>query len=176
MLLGKTMRQPATTTDIRRDLVGLLPRLRRFAITLAGETAVADELVQAVCLRAISRGHQWNGEGRLESWIYTLARQQWADDSRKRKPRPAARGNVTDIRDAIRDRAAVVDADALHRMLVEMPEGVASIFLLIDVEGHNYQQTAEIMSIAIGSIAGQLATARLHFAALSGHNPPIHRY
>ncbi len=49
------MRQPATTTDIRRDLVGLLPRLRRFAITLAGETAAADELVQAVCLRAISK-------------------------------------------------------------------------------------------------------------------------
>jgi len=170
------MRQPATTTDIRRDLVGLLPRLRRFAITLAGETTAADELVQSVCLRAISKGHQWNGEGRLESWIYMLARQQWAEDSRKRKPRPAARGNVTDIRDAIRDRVAAVDTDALHRMLAEMPEGVASIFVLIDVEGHSYQQAAEIMGIAIGNVAGQLATARLHFAALSGHNPPVHRY
>ncbi|MGO7426617.1 RNA polymerase sigma factor, partial [Rhizobium ruizarguesonis] len=45
------MRQPATTIDLRRDLVGLLPRLRRFANTLAGEVAVADELVQAVCQR-----------------------------------------------------------------------------------------------------------------------------
>src|SRR5690349_6292685 len=103
------MRQPATTIDLRRDLVGLLPRLRRFAITLAGDVAVADELVQAICQRAITKGHQWNGEGRLESWIYTLARQQWADDSRKRKPKASARSNVTDIREAARERSAAAD-------------------------------------------------------------------
>ncbi|OWV76687.1 RNA polymerase subunit sigma-70 [Rhizobium sp. R339] len=169
------MRQPATTIDLRRDLVGLLPRLRRFAITLAGEAAVADELVQAVCLRAIAKGHQWNGEGRLESWIYTLARQQWADESRKRKPKASARGNVTDIRDAARDRSASVDPDAIHRMISEMPDGVSSVFLLVDVEGHSYQQAADIMGISAASVVSQLAVARLHFAGLAGTHP-IHRY
>ncbi|PDT16202.1 RNA polymerase subunit sigma-70 [Rhizobium sp. J15] len=169
------MRQPATTIDLRRDLVGLLPRLRRFAITLAGEAAVADELVQTVCLRAIAKGHQWNGEGRLESWIYTLARQQWTDDSRKRKPKASARGNVTDIRDAARDRSASVDPDAIHRMISEMPDGVSSVFLLVDVEGHSYQQAADIMGISAASVVSQLAAARLHFAGLAGTHP-IHRY
>ncbi|MBX5091773.1 RNA polymerase sigma factor [Rhizobium lentis] len=169
------MRQPATTIDLRRDLVGLLPRLRRFAITLAGEAAVADELVQAVCLRAIAKGHQWSGEGRLESWIYTLARQQWADDSRKRKPKASARGNVTDIREAARDRSASVDPDAIHRMISEMPDGVSSVFLLVDVEGHSYQQAADIMGISVASVVSQLAATRLHFAGLAGTHP-IHRY
>lgn len=171
------MRQPATTIDIRRDLVGLLPRLRRFAITLAGETSVADELVQTVCQRAIAKGHQWSGEGRLESWIYTIARQQWADDSRKRKPRASGRGNVTDIRDAARERstAAIVDNDTIHRMIADMPEGVSSVFLLVDVEGHSYQQAAEIMGLPAGSIVSQLAAARLHFAGLAADHP-IHRY
>ena len=169
------MRQPATTIDLRRDLVGLLPHLRRFAITLAGEAGVADELVQAVCLRAIARGHQWNGEGRLESWIYTLARQQWTEDSRKRKPKTSARGNVTDIREAARERSASVDPDAIHRMIAEMPDGVSSIFLLVDVEGHSYQQAADIMGISTASVVSQLATARLHFAGLAGTHP-IHRY
>jgi len=169
------MRQPATTIDLRRDLVGLLPRLRRFAITLAGEAAVADELVQAVCQRAIAKGHQWSGEGRLESWIYTLARQQWADDSRKRKPKASARGNVTDIREAARERAAVADPDTIHHMIADMPDGVSSIFLLVDVEGHSYQQAADIMGIPAASVVSQLATARLHFAGLAGTHP-IHRY
>ncbi|MBB2795498.1 UNVERIFIED_ORG: RNA polymerase sigma-70 factor (ECF subfamily) [Rhizobium esperanzae] len=169
------MRQPATTIDLRRDLVGLLPRLRRFAITLAGEATAADELIQAVCQRAISKGHQWSGEGRLESWMYTLARQQWADDSRKRKPRASARGNVTDIREAARERSASIDPDAIHRMIADMPDGVASIFLLVDVEGHSYQQAADIMGIPAATVASQLATARLHFAALAGTHP-IHRY
>jgi len=171
------MRQPVTTIDIRRDLVGLLPRLRRFAITLAGETAIADELVQSVCQRAIAKGHQWNGEGRLESWIYTIARQQWADDSRKRRPRPASHGNVTNIRDAARDRSAAsaVDADAIHRMIADMPEGASSIFLLVDVEGHSYQQAADIMGVPAGNIASHLAAARLHFAGFAAEHP-IHRY
>ena len=169
------MRQPATTIDLRRDLVGLLPRLRRFAITLAGDVAVADELVQAICQRAITKGHQWNGEGRLESWIYTLARQQWADDSRRRKPKASARSNVTDIREAARERSAVADPDVIHRMIAEMPDGVSSIFLLVDVEGHSYQQAADIMGISTASVVSQLATARLHFAGLAGTHP-IHRY
>ncbi len=167
------MRQPVTTIDIRRDLVGLLPRLRRFAMTLAGDAAAADDLVQAVCQRAVAKSHQWKGEGRLESWIYTLARQQWNDDGRKRKARPASKGNVTDIRDAVRDRAAVADTDAIHRMIAEMPEGVSSVFLLVN-EGHTYQQAAEIMGIPASSVPAQLAAARLHFASLADNHP--HRY
>lgn len=169
------MRQPATTIDLRRDLVGLLPRLRRFAITLAGEVAVADELVQAVCQRAVSKGHQWSGEGRLESWIYTLARQQWTDDNRKRKPKASIRGNVTDIREAARDRSATVDPDTIHHMISDMPDGVSSMFLLVDVEGHRYQQAADIMGIPVANVVSQLATARLHFAGLAGTHP-IHRF
>ena len=168
------MRQPVTAIDIRRDLVGLLPRLRRFAMTLAGDAVSADELVQTVCQRAVAKSHQWNGQGRLESWIYTLARHQWADDSRKRKPRTVAKGNVTDIRDAVRDRATRVDPDQLHRMIADMPEGVSSIFLLVSVEGHTYQQAADIMGVATSSVLSHLAAARLHFASLADDHS--HRY
>ncbi len=168
---GKTMRQPVTTIDIRRDLVGLLPRLRRFAMTLSGDTAGADELVQAVCRRAVAKSNQRNGEGRLESWIYTLARHQWADDSRRRRPQAAPRGNVTDIRDAARDRTATIDSDAIHRMIAEMPAGISSVFLLVAVEGHSYQQAADIMGVATSTVVSQLAAARLHFASLADNYP-----
>jgi RNA polymerase sigma-70 factor (ECF subfamily) len=56
-----------------------------------------------------------------------------------------------------------------------MPDGVSSVFLLVDVEGHNYQQAAEIMGLPAASIVSQLATARLHFAGLAADHP-IHRY
>ncbi|TCU25353.1 RNA polymerase sigma-70 factor (ECF subfamily) [Rhizobium azibense] len=168
------MRQPVTTIDIRRDLVGLLPRLRRFAMTLAGDAAAADDLVQAVCQRAVAKSQKWSSEGRLESWIYALARRQWSDDGRRRKVRPASKSNVTDIRDAVRDRATAADTDAIHRMLAQMPEGISSLFLLVAVEGHSYQQAADIMGISASSVPAQLAAARLHFASLADDHP--HRY
>ncbi|MBW9115294.1 RNA polymerase sigma factor [Rhizobium cauense] len=161
------MRQPVTTIDIRRDLVGLLPRLRRFAMTLAGDTTSTDELVQAVCRRAIEKSNQWNGEGRLESWVYTLARQQWTDDNRRRKPHVAPAANISDIREASRDRSTLVDPDVIHRMIAEMPEGISSAFLLVVLEGHSYQQTADIMGVAINIVVSQLAAARLHFASVA---------
>ncbi|MDM9621693.1 sigma-70 family RNA polymerase sigma factor [Rhizobium sp. S96] len=168
------MRQPVTTIDIRRDLVGLLPRLRRFAMTLTGDAPSADELVQSACQRAIAKSNQWNGEGRLESWVYMLQRQQWTDDSRRRKPQAAARSNVTDIRDATRNGASVIDTDMIHRMIAEMPEGISAAFLLVAVEGHSYQQAADIMGVGVNIIVSQLAWARLHFASVADHYP--HRY
>jgi RNA polymerase sigma-70 factor (ECF subfamily) len=161
------MRQPVTSIDIRRDLVGLLPRLRRFAMTLAGDSAGADELVQAACQRAIARSNQWQGEGRLDSWVYTLLRQQWAEDNRKRKPHAGQRTNVTDIRNAVRDRSTVMDSDAIHKMIAQMPDGIASAFLLVVIEGHSYQQSADVMGVAPTLIVSQLAQARMHFASLA---------
>lgn len=165
------MRQPATNTDIRRDLVGLLPRIRRFAMTLASDTLEADELVQVACHRAVAKSHQWKGDGRLEIWLYTLIRQIFIEDSRKRKMRhsPTGRGNVTDIREAARERAGSGETDALNQLVAAMPEGTASLFLLVCVEGHTHKEAAEIMGVSPDSIASRLASARLYFAAAAQH-------
>ncbi len=170
------MRQAVTTIDIRRDLVGLLPRLRRFAMTLAGDATATDELVQVVCQRAIAKSAQWKGEGRLESWVYTVTRQQWAEDSRRRKPHPQQKTNVTDFRSAgqIMGQGMVMDTDAIHRMIGEMPEGIASVFLLVVVEGHSYQQASDIMGLPFNTVVSHLAAARLHLASIADNYP--HRY
>ncbi len=89
------MRPAAEMKDFRRDLVGLLPKLRRFAITLARNANDADDLVQEVCERAIARSHLWNGEGRLESWVYAMTRNLWVDEIRKRKVRSAGAVDVS---------------------------------------------------------------------------------
>ena len=45
--------------DPREEIITLLPRLRRFALSLTGESATADDLVQDSCLKALERWHQW---------------------------------------------------------------------------------------------------------------------
>lgn len=161
--------QQATTPDIRRDLVSLLPRLRRFAITLTRNIADADDLVQETCERAIMKSHLWNGEGRLESWLYAMTRNIWVDEIRKRKVRTGA-GTVdaADQNELIIDPAGekAVYANQLHKMVTSMPEGLASVFLLVNVEGHSYRETAQILSIPIGTVMSRLSAARLRLAAM----------
>ena len=163
------MHQTAAYNDIRRDLVSLLPKVRRFAMTLTRNASDADDLVQEVCERAITKSHLWNGEGRLESWIYAMTRNLWVDEVRKRKVRSGAgtvdAGEQSElIVDAAGEKA--VYAHQLNKMIMSMPEGLSSVFVLVNVEGHSYKETADILGIPIGTVMSRLSTARLRLTAM----------
>ena len=163
------MRPAAESNEFRRDLVSVLPKLRRFAMTLTRNASDADDLVQEVCERAITRYHLWNGEGRLESWIYAMTRNLWIDEIRKRKVRTG--GGTVDASE--QDELSVepsgekaVYANQLQKMILSMPEGLASVFVLVNVEGHSYREAAEILKIPIGTVMSRLSTARMRLAAM----------
>jgi RNA polymerase sigma-70 factor (ECF subfamily) len=162
------MPAPLAALDIRRDLVGLLPKLRRFAVTLTGDLAEADELVQNVCHRGITKIHLWNNEGRLESWLYTIARQQLADEARRHKQRvAAAKAMAAEHREpAMHAQTSSVEANEGHQTVISLPEGLGSVFLLVDIEHHSYKQAADILGIPLSTVASRLVSARQHLAAI----------
>src|SRR5687768_10769705 len=67
-----------------RDLLELLPRLRRFARSLARDAADSDDLVQAALERALKARDQWQQGTRLDSWMYRIVRNSWIDEARAR--------------------------------------------------------------------------------------------
>ena len=167
------MRPAAESKEFRRDLVSLLPKLRRFAMTLTRNAADADDLVQEVCERAISRSNLWNGEGRLESWIYAMTRNLWIDEIRKRKVRTGSGTLDASEQDELVIEASgdsAVYANQLQKMILSMPEGLASVFVLVNVEGHSYREAADILDIPIGTVMSRLSTARLRLAAMINKN------
>lgn len=167
------MRPAAESKEFRRDLVSLLPKLRRFAMTLTRNAADADDLVQEVCERAITRSNLWNGEGRLESWIYAMTRNLWIDEVRKRKVRTGSGTMDASEQDELVVEASAesaVYANQVQKMIMSMPEGLASVFVLVNVEGHSYREAAEILDIPIGTVMSRLSTARLRLAAMINKN------
>lgn len=148
------MNPSAASTDIRRDLVALLPRLRRFALTLTGDATLADGLVQDVCARVILKSHHWKGEGRLESWVFNQIRTGVSEDSRKRnRHEPTA--------EAIDGNAAIAS-----KAFLGLPHGLASTLLLVDVEGFDYSEAASILGITPELLSSRLCAARLALASL----------
>ncbi|WP_275783962.1 RNA polymerase sigma factor [Pararhizobium gei] len=163
------MRPAAESNEFRRDLVSVLPKLRRFAMTLTRNSADADDLVQEVCERAITRSHLWNGEGRLESWIYAMTRNLWIDEIRKRRVRTGSGTIDASEQDELSVEASgekAVYANQLQKMILSMPEGLASVFVLVNVEGHSYREAADILKIPIGTVMSRLSTARMRLAAM----------
>src|ERR1700758_445889 len=74
----------ATIDELREQIVGLLPRLRRFARTLARDPHDADDLVQIAVERALARSDQLRPDSRLSSWMFGILRNAWIDEARAR--------------------------------------------------------------------------------------------
>lgn len=151
------MNQPTAITDIRRDLVALLPRLRRFALTMATSASEADDLVREVCAKAIQKSHHWKGEGRIESWLFSLMRGACADARKKRKAENSQESPEAGL---------CADPSREVNPVLSMPDGLASVFLLGEVEGFSYKEAAAILGITADLFASRLCVARLQLAAL----------
>jgi RNA polymerase sigma-70 factor (ECF subfamily) len=98
-----------------------------------------------------------------------MTRNLWIDEIRKRKVRTG--GGTVDA--AEQDELSVeasgekaVYANQLHKMILSMPEGLASVFVLVNVEGHSYREAADILKIPIGTVMSRLSTARMRLAAM----------
>src|SRR4029453_779307 len=71
----------------QEQLIALLPRLRRFARTLARNPHDADDLVQLAVERALTRLDQWQPGTRLDSWMFGIMKNAWIDEVRSRQRR-----------------------------------------------------------------------------------------
>ena len=150
-------------TAFRDALVSSLPRLRRFARTLARNAVDADDLVQAVCIRAMERADLYDPETRIESWLYTMMRNLWISEIRKTKVRTGA-GQV-DASETVELRLDVNSEDITYgnelvKMVMALPEGLSSVLLLVSVEGHSYKEAAEILGIPVGTVMSRMSGAR----------------
>jgi RNA polymerase sigma-70 factor (ECF subfamily) len=151
----------ASLDQLREQIVALLPRLRRFARTLARDPHDADDLVQVAVERALARSEQLRPDSRLSSWMFGILRNAWIDEARTRVRRnrifaPEALGE--NVGDASGESHA--DALSVQDALARLPEEQRMAVGLVLVEGLSYKEAAEIMGVPIGTLTSRLARAR----------------
>lgn len=158
-----------TTVDIRQGLTGLLPRLRRFARTLTGHAADADDLVQVALERALARAEQWRPDARLDAWVFAIVRNAWFDELRARTrwsrvyaPEDAG----VQVGEMALERQA--DAMSVRAAMATLPGEQREVVALVLVEGLSYRETADVLGVPIGTVTSRLARARTTLQALLG--------
>lgn len=167
------------TQDVRREMVELLPRLRRFAYSLSGSLDEADDIVQAACERALSRLDQYEPGTRLDSWMFRIVQTSWVDRLRHRQRRPTI--NDPTAMEAVRydarieEQAAARGDLAIVRARMEaMPEDQRVVLSLVVVDGMSYQEVADTLELPIGTVMSRLFRARKKLQeALDASSPPM---
>jgi RNA polymerase sigma-70 factor, ECF subfamily len=59
-------------------------RLLRYLLFLTGDREMADDLFQETWMRVLTRGSQYSGAARFDTWLFTVARNMLIDLRRKR--------------------------------------------------------------------------------------------
>ena len=171
--LAKRRRQPSETRMIDdQQLRELLPRLRRFALSLSRQPACADDLVQATLERALSRWGSKRADRDLRAWLFSILSRQFLDTQRraKRHARLLALFGREDASAPSPEQHW--EAHATLQAFNQLPDEQRALLLLVSVEGLSYQQTADTLGIPIGTVMSRLSRARQALRDLSGDTRP----
>jgi RNA polymerase sigma-70 factor (ECF subfamily) len=174
--MAATVGEAFVTSDVRRGIVELLPRLRRFAYALAGDPDKGDDLVQEGCARAFARLDQWQPGTRLDSWMFRIIHNIWFDQKRAAK----VRGVALDLDAApelqgLDGRNVVEHWLTLRRVvdaMAKLPQEQRELIALVCIEGVSYQEASAVLEIPMGTVTSRLVRARraLHAIAIEGQN------
>ncbi|EJC74130.1 RNA polymerase sigma factor, sigma-70 family [Rhizobium leguminosarum bv. trifolii WSM2012] len=158
----------ASAADIRSGLTENLARLWRYGLVLSHQRDVADDLVQATCLRALERADQFIPGTRLDRWLFSILHSIWLNEIRSRRVRQGQgfvdAGEALTFDGAHDTETQVMAAQVLKRVNA-LPEAQRTVVFLAYVEGLSYREVAGILEIPIGTVMSRLAAAR---AKLSG--------
>lgn len=69
---------------VDRLIVQYQHRLMRYLLFLTGDREMAEDLFQETWMKVLTRGSQYNGAARFDTWLFTVARNLLIDLRRKR--------------------------------------------------------------------------------------------
>jgi RNA polymerase sigma-70 factor (ECF subfamily) len=156
----------SSSATFSQQLVEVIPRLRRFARSLARSAADADDLAQAAIERALIHQASWKPGTRLDSWVYRIAQNLWRDELRahRRRAEPLEGVEVAgeDGRETFTRLIEVGEvADSFHRL----PDEQRLVISLVVLDGLSYQEAADVLEVPVGTVMSRLARARGRLAA-----------
>jgi RNA polymerase sigma-70 factor (ECF subfamily) len=163
--LMETLPRPRAFPTWDKEILGHLPALHRYALSLARNFHAAEDLVQDTVVKAYSRIDKFAPGSKLRAWLFTILRNTFYSGMRKHK-------------------REIADPDGVYAgMLVTMPEHFGrlamteflkrfaqlspehrDIVTLVGVSGHSYDVAANMIGIPVGTAKSRLSRARVQLS------------
>ncbi|MDB5543310.1 MAG: polymerase sigma factor [Hyphomicrobiales bacterium] len=147
--------------QLKADLLGAIPNLRAFAVSLCGNPDRADDLVQETLVKAWSNLGSFVEGTNMPAWLFTILRNIYYSEYRKR------RREVSDSEGTIAARLATAPAQNGHmdfldfrEALQKLPADQREALVLIGASGMSYEEAAGICNCAVGTMKSRVNRAR----------------
>jgi RNA polymerase sigma-70 factor (ECF subfamily) len=160
--------KPCTET-FSTQLLALVPSLRAFGMSLLGNRDRADDLTQDTILKAWTHMNSFKEGTNLRAWLFTIMRNSFISQCRR---------NAREVEDPDGLKAEAltgppeqeghVDLQDLQRALTCIPPEQREALILVGGAGFSYEEAAEIIGCAVGTVKSRVNRGRLKLAELLG--------
>lgn len=153
--------------DVRELIAEHIPRLRRYARAMTGNSTRADDLVQDTLERAWSKRNLWRRGSDLRAWLFTIMHNVFINQLRQNRE---AHGHTP--LDEDRESSALAAPDHglamrdLARALEQLPADYREVVLLVGLEQMTYNEVAKVLGVPLGTIMSRLSRGRERLRAL----------
>ena len=150
--------------DFHKQLVDLMPRLRRFAIGITGSLTDGDDLLQSAIERALKSRHTFKPEYSFDSWMYKITQNLWIDQKRSQ----ARKGTTIDIdetydltgEDGLEKMEQRFMTNKVLKAIADLPDAQRLAVSHVLVDGRTYKEAAAALGVPVGTVMSRLARAR----------------
>jgi RNA polymerase sigma-70 factor (ECF subfamily) len=149
------------------DLIEALPHMRAFAHSLTNDRALADDLAQEAATRALANRDSYQPGTNFRGWVFTILRNAFYSEHR-RKWRKSEDGDE----DAMlahgepSGQQARLELDDFRRAFAHLPEDQREAMVLVGGCGFEYEQAAEVMDCAPGTVKSRVSRGRRDLKAI----------
>lgn len=154
------------------------------AYRIMGDPPSAEDITQETFITAYKSLNRFRG-GSFKAWILRIATNRCYDELRRHKRRPQS--SIDEIMDENESPAFLRSPDegpeqhrqrvelavAIERCLDGLPEDQRIAAVLSDIEGHDYQEIADIMSVSLGTVKSRLSRARAKLRECLQHSQEL---
>lgn len=149
-------------SSVNKTFENIIPMLRRFAYSLTGSTADADDLVQTTFEKILNKGIPDNVEP--IKWAFKICRNVWIDQYRSNKVRQNAT-QAPELQEQVTVESAEQQQsqDMLNKVndaMGTLPQDQRSILSLVALQGMSYKDVAATLEVPVGTVMSRLSRAR----------------
>lgn len=133
-------------------------RIYAFALRMTRDAARGEEATQETFVQAWRALTSFRGDSAFSTWLHALAMRIVLREARKDQ-RWDERKDLG--RYLAETRRAMPETNlALERAIASLPDGARTVLILHDIEGHRYEEIAQMLGVALGTVKAQLHRAR----------------
>ena len=147
--------------------------LYNYALKISGNSDDAQDLVQETYYKAYRHFDKFQSGTNSKAWMFMILKNSFINDYRKSKREPYKLDyeQIQNFYENVKsDRAQENNLDKefyndllddeLTQAIDQLPAKMREVFLLCDLDGNSYEETAELVGCPVGTVRSRLHRAR----------------